>query len=88
MATTRTRQAERPRIRAHRPGTAPLAAPEAPAWFDGAIPAARIARRAYAIYLTDPSGTPEGDWLRAEAELRAEAWQLLGSLALTDPPLA
>lgn len=82
MTTTRTRPSARP--------TAPalVPAPAAPAWFDGAIPAARIARRAYELYLSEPSGTPEGDWLRAEAELRAEAWRLLGSLALTDPPLA
>ena len=31
-----------------------------------------IARRAFEISLTDDTGTPEENWARAEAELRAE----------------
>lgn len=33
---------------------------------------AAVARRAYEISLTDPSGSPEENWARAEEELRCE----------------
>lgn len=47
----------------------------------GVVTQEMIARRAFEIWLTNDSATPEENWSRAEQELRQEAAERSGSRA-------
>ena len=75
MAIIRTAPAKAPEPKTHRsPRRVPKSAPSPILDFDVAVHQKEIAQVAYRMWLerADRPGSPENDWLQAEAEVRAK----------------